>query len=143
MKAVLIAALVVAGAAVPAPAAHADMQFGNYNLNIGDRYDFHTWIWAITRCAGGCVTVSGLPQPVARAFHYQGTAPLADGHYTLAIDVPDGLRCGNAYYGPVVATHDVYTWDAVTLYGSLQSSFDAGCDGLPGTLTYPFTLTRM
>jgi hypothetical protein len=37
----------------------------------------------------------------------------------------------------------VYTWDAATLHGSLQSSFDGGCDGLPGTLTYPFTLTRL
>lgn len=135
--------LLVICAVVSAPPGKADMAIGNYNLNIADRYDFHTWIWAIRRCAGSCVTVAGLPQPIAKALEYQGSAHLADGRYTFIVDVPDGLRCGDLYYGPVVATHDVYTWDATTLIGTLQSSFDAGCDGHPGSLTYPFTLTRM
>ena len=57
---------------------------------------------------------------------------------TLVIDVPDGLRCDDVYYGPVIPTHDVYTWDAVTLTGTLQSTFAEGCDNAPGgTLTYP------
>lgn len=139
----LIGALLAICAIISAPTTKADMAMGNYNLNIADRYDFHTWIWAIRRCTGSCVTVGALPQPIAKAFEYQGTAQLADGHYTFVVDVPDGLRCGDVYYGPIVATHDVYTWDATTLIGSLQSSFDAGCDGAPGSLTYPFTLTRM
>ena len=34
--------------------------------------------------------------------------------------------------------------EALTLGGSLDSSFDAGCDGAPGgTHTYPFTLSRL
>jgi hypothetical protein len=38
----------------------------------------------------------------------------------------------------------VYAWDAATLAGSLQSSFDTGCHGVPaGTYTYPFTLSRL
>jgi hypothetical protein len=37
----------------------------------------------------------------------------------------------------------VYTWDAVTLTGKLDSSFDVGCDNAPGgTFTYPFSLVR-
>jgi hypothetical protein len=123
--------------------ARADMNFGNYNLTIPDRYDFHTWIWAITNCSGACIRVSAIAQPVARAFNYSADASPDNGHYTLAVDVPDGLRCGNVYYGPIVATHDVYTWDTSTLAGTLNSTFDAGCDGKSGTLTYPFTLTRL
>lgn len=131
-------------AVVAAPAARAAMPFGNYDLQIEGRYDFHTWVWAITACpGGGCVHVNAIARPVAKAFPYTGDAHLADGRYTLAVDVPDGLRCGDIYYGPTIPTHDVYTWDAVTLAGSLESSFAAGCDGAPGTQTYPFTLSRM
>ena len=52
---------------------------------------------------------------------------------------PYGLRCGDVYYGPTSMTHDVYSWDATTMAGTLVSSFDAGCDGAPGTLTYPIS----
>lgn len=82
--------------------------------------------------------------PVAKAFEYTGTAHLADGRYTLAVDVPDGLRCGNVYYGPIIATHDVYSWDAASLQGTLTSSFASGCDGTPGgAFSYPFSLVRL
>lgn len=131
-------------AVLAAPVARAAMPFGNYDLQIEGRHDFHTWVWAITACpGGGCVHVNAIARPVAKAFPYTGDAHLADGRYTLAVDVPDGLRCGDIYYGPTIPTHDVYTWDAVTLAGSLESSFAAGCDGAPGAQTYPFTLSRM
>ena len=59
-------------------------------------------------------------------------------------DVPDGQRCGNVYYGPILAARDVYTWDAATLPGALQCSFAAGCDNAPaGTITYPSQLMRL
>jgi hypothetical protein len=141
--AAVLAGLVMAtGAVMLAPGASA-MPYGNYNVAIPDRYDFHTWIWMVSPCGDGCVLVGSRAQPVARAYPFNEQAHLSDGRYTLVIDDPYGLRCGNVYYGPTVATHDVYTWDAATLAGSLQSSFDAGCDGAPGTLTYPITLTRM
>lgn len=127
-----------------APPAGASMILGNYDLNIVGRYDFHTWVWAVSACPGQCVHVNAIGRPVAKAFNYVGDAQLADGRYTLAVDVPDGLRCDNIYYGPTIPTHDVYTWDATTLAGSLESSFDAGCDGAPGGAhTYPFTLSRL
>ena len=126
-----------------APAASA-MPFGHYTVDIPDRYDFHTWILSFSPCGDGCVWVNSRAQPVARAYTFVEQAHLADGHYTFDVDDPFGLRCDNVYYGPTVPTHDVYTWDATALTGALQSSFDAGCDGAPGgTLTYPFTLTRM
>ena len=72
-----------------------------------------------------------------------GQAHQANGTWTLVVDVPDGLRCGNVYYGPIIPTHDVYTWDAVTLTGKLDSTFDVGCDNAPGgTFSYPFSLVR-
>jgi hypothetical protein len=141
-------ALLAAALTLP-PLARAE-SLGNYELRVEGRYDFHTWVWAMSTCGGslespeGCVHVLAIGRPIAKAFNYQGDALLANGRYTLAVDVPDGLRCGNVYYGPVIPTRDVYSWDATTLVGTLESSFETGCDGAPGgTYTYPFTLVRL
>jgi hypothetical protein len=136
------AALAVA-AVYAAPAASA-MASGNYNMIIPDRYDFHTWIWSARSCGSNCISVLALAQPIAKAANYTGQATLAGGQYTLAVDDPFGLRCDNVYYGPTIPTHDVYTWDAANLAGTMQSSFDTGCGGAPGgSFTYPFTLSRL
>jgi hypothetical protein len=127
-----------------APSAAAEMSHGNYELRIEGRYDFHTWAWWVTACDPHCVTINAIPMPVAKAYEYTGQAQLVDGRYTMVVDLPDGLRCGNVYYGPVIATRDTYSWDALSLRGTLQSSFATGCDGAPGgSLDYPFTLVRM
>jgi len=94
-----------------APPAQATMTLGNYNRQIVGRYEFHTWAWSISSCTGGCVHVNAIAMPVAKA---------------LTVDVPDGLRCDDIYCDPTIPTHDIYTWDATTLAGSLESSFDAG-----------------
>ena len=147
----LSVALTVAAVAL-APVARAE-SLGNYDLQIQGRYDFHTWVWAFSPCSvsaqsmgtrSECVHVLAIARPVAKAFDYHGDAQLAEGRYTLTVDVPDGLRCGDIYYGPTIPTHDTYSWDSTTLAGSLESSFATGCDGAPaGTYTYPFTLVRM
>lgn len=133
-------------AVMSAPSSQAETFFANYQLLVPQRYDFHTWTWAVSHCipaAPDCRTISAIPMPTAKAFEYVGQAHLTDGRYTLAVEVPDGLRCGNVYYGPTVATRDIYSWDATTLHGTLSSSFAAGCDGAPGVLTYPFSLVRL
>ena len=141
--------LLLAVAAVLAPSAQADLHIGHYNAYVDGRYDFHTWIFTISTCnppdgVGECAQVSANPMPIAKAFGWYATAHQSGGTYTLAVDVPDGLRCGDVYYGPVLPTHDVYTWDAATLTGTLQSTFAEGCDNAPGgTLTYPFRLVRL
>lgn len=141
--AILVSTMPAVAAVWASPAANA-MASGNYNMIIPDRYDFHTWIWAVRTCGGNCMSVLALAQPIAKAANYTGQATLAGGQYTLAVDDPFGLRCDNVYYGPTIPTHDVYTWDATSLAGSMQSSFDTGCGGTPGgSFTYPFTLTRM
>jgi hypothetical protein len=140
-----------ATALISAPPASA-MNLGNYALNMPDRRDFHTWILsAVSPCRNpdnskrqDCINVLTVPQPVAKAAYTNADAFLVDGRYTMALDDPFGLRCGDIYYGPTIPTHDVYTWDATTLAGEMVSSFAAGCDGAPGgSLTYPFTLARM
>lgn len=142
-----VAALTVAIVFV-APS-HAQTHFGNYELQIQGRYDFHTWIWAIVpprtgECPPGCVHVAALPQPVAKAFEWQSNALFNNGQYTMTVDDPFGLRCGDIYYGPVIPTHDVYTWDATAESGAVNSSFDTNCNGAPGgAYTYSFALTRM
>jgi hypothetical protein len=144
LKTSTFASIVAVAAMAFSPVARATMTFGNYSLQIVGRYDFHTWTWAITACPGGCVHVNAIAMPVAKAFNYVGDAPLVNGRYILTVDVPDGLRCDNIYYGTTIPTHDIYAWDAVTLAGSLDSTSDAGCDGAPGgTRTYPFTLSRL
>ena len=146
-RAAIAAAIVLPAVVTLAPAANA-FQTGHYSAYIDGRYDFHTWLFTFSSCnppdpITECAQVSANPMPIAKAFPWYGTAYQSGGVYTLAVDVPDGLRCGDVYYGPVIATHDVYTWDAVTLTGTLRSSFDQGCDNAPGgTITYPFRLVR-
>lgn len=148
---VLSVVALAAAALVAAPPASA-MFPGNYGLNIPARRDFHTWIFSANSLCRNpdnslrldCLDVVTIPQPIAKAAYTHTRALLADGRYTMVIDDPFGLRCGNIYYGPTVPTHDVYTWDANTLAGQMVSSFAAGCDGAPGgQLVYPFSLVRM
>jgi hypothetical protein len=151
VKTLVLGAALTAATLALAPVAHADMPLGNYELQIGQRgSDFHTWVWWVTPCDAGpagftsaCREVHGIPRPIAGATDYDGDAQLANGRYTLTLDLPDGLRC-NGYWGYTIPTHDVYSWDAVTLAGSVDSTSDTGCDGAPGgTNTYPFSLSRM
>jgi len=151
IRVAMSAALGLGTAIALAPPSQA-MYFGNYSLNMPDRRDFHTWIWsAITPCKNpdaskrqDCISILTVPQPVAKAAYIHADAVLENGRYTMALDDPFGLRCGDIYYGPTIPTHDVYTWDANTLAGEMVSTFDAGCDGAPGgAFTYPFTLARM
>lgn len=125
-----------------APAAGAGMLVGNYQVN-STKDPGHSWLWEVRPCqyppSPDCVHVNGTPRPNGQATPYNGDAHLADGRYTLVIDIPDGVRC-LVYFLP---SHDTWTWDAVTLAGSVESTFDAGCGGAPGgTVTYPFSLVR-
>lgn len=124
-----------------APTAHADMQIGNYRV-VTDRDPGHVWIWAIRPCVSrepGCRTVQGVPQPNGQAAPWKADAYLSNGRYTMTVDVPDGVRCVVQFF----PSHDVYSWDPVSLGGELVSTYDAGCGGGPGgTSTYPFSLVR-
>lgn len=148
LRAVVLGAAIVPVALVLAPPANAGLMQGNYSAFVDGRYDFHTWTWGVASCGapepvGQCAYVSAIAMPIGRVFQWYAKTYQVNGTYTLTVDTPDGLRCGNVYYGSVVPTHDVYTFDATTLAGKLESSFDVGCDNAPGgTITYPFRLVR-
>jgi len=122
-----------------APVSQAEMQIGNYAVQT-PRDPGHAWIWSIRPCMQpGCVHIQAIPQPNGQAAPYDGDAQLANGRYTMSVDVPDGVRCV-VYFLP---SHDTYSWDAATLTGSVQSSYDSSCGGGPGgTDSYPFSLVR-
>jgi hypothetical protein len=124
-----------------APIAHADMLVGNYRVDT-NRDPGHSWIWAIRPCTDrspGCLSMQAIPQPNGQAAPWKADAHLSNGQYTMTVDVPDGVRCVVVFY----PSHDVYTWDAVSLAGQVVSTYDTGCGGAPGgTSTYPFHLVR-
>ncbi|MCV7383274.1 hypothetical protein [Mycolicibacter longobardus] len=143
------AAALAVGTAV-APAAGADMAFGNYEV-LSNRWTDASWVWAAYPCEtpgtfdqmpAGCVTVSAVDRPhfFGRAY-YGGTARLVNGQYSFTTDVADGLHCP---MGPYLPTRDTYTWDANTLSGVVESRFEVGCfNAPPGTNTWTFALVRM
>jgi hypothetical protein len=141
VKAFAVSLALVTAALIVTPTAHADMQVANYRL-VTDRDPGHSWIWAIRPCTPetpGCRTVKAIPQPNGQAAPWKEDAHLANGRYTLTVDVPDGVRCVVQFF----PSHDVYSWDAVTLAGQVDSTFDTGCGGGPGGSTsYPFSLVR-
>lgn len=148
------AALAASGIASAPPAHAAPMRVGNYEV-VTDRWNDHSWIWSVAHSCGApdCATwqedpvvapatdnlnVIAIPRP-PKSQRFQNTAYFADGRYTLTVDVPDGVRC----IGYNLPSHDVYSWDAGTLAGTIDSTFDAGCFGSPGgTSTYAFRLQR-
>jgi hypothetical protein len=142
-------------ATVLAPIANAsEMRIGNYEL-ITDRWNDHSWIWTIMHSCGApdCGTyfedpviapatetlnVRAIPRPL-KSQAFQQSAFFTDGRYTLTVDVPDGVRC----IGYNLPSRDVYSWDAATLAGTIESTYEVGCYGGPGNInSRAFALQR-
>jgi hypothetical protein len=140
-KTVAVGVALTAAALALAPNAAAGMLIGNYEVET-TRDPGHSWLWEVRKCqveTPDCVHVNAQPRPNGQAVPWNGDAHLANGRYTMVVDVPDGVRC-TLYFLP---SHDTYSWDAVTLAGSVDSTFDAGCGNAPGgTVSYPFNLVR-
>jgi hypothetical protein len=143
LKAVVAAVLLSAAAmVVPAPA-NAAMLLGNYDL-LTNRYTQASWVWFVAQCipekSAECVDVHGIPRLKFYAY-YQSKAYLVDGRYSFTVDVNDGLRCLPGYSMP---TRDTYSWDAVSLVGTIDSVYDVGCfNGPPGKQFWTFKLQRL
>ncbi|ULE31770.1 hypothetical protein [Mycobacterium sp. IDR2000157661] len=141
---ILIAAavLVVAAGLVASPPAQAKMLVGNYDV-LTNRYERASWVWFISNCQppdDTCLDISAIPRLKFYAY-YDGDAHLADGRYTLTVDVPDGLQCLPGYAMP---THETWTWDEVSLAGTIDSRYDVGCfNGPPGSQFWTFSLQRL
>jgi hypothetical protein len=141
IKAVIAAAALTMAATVIAPPAQA-MQLGNYDV-LTNRYDRASWVWFVAACipekTQDCVEVGARPRLKYYAY-YSGRAQLANGRWTLTVDVPDGLRCP----GYNLPTRDTYSWDDVTLAGTIDSVYDVGCfNGPPGNQFWTFALQRL
>ena len=142
VKLAIATTALTAAAAVLAPSAQAAMQLGNYDV-LTNRYTRASWVWFITPCqpaAPDCLHISATPRLKFYAY-YDGVAHLADGRYTLIVDVPDGLQCLPGYAMP---THETWTWDEWTLAGTIESNYDVGCfNGPPGNQFWDFALQRL
>jgi hypothetical protein len=142
LKAVAATAALTAAATVIPPPAHAMMTLGNYDV-LTNRYTQASWAWMVSACipekSPDCVAVSGISR-LKFYYEYSGKAHLANGRYTLVVDVPDGLRCP----GYNMPTRDTYSWDEVSLAGTIESVYDVGCfNGPPGTQFWTFALQRL
>ena len=142
MRRLLLGTVLAAAGIAGAPAAGADVLHGNYEL-LSNRWTDVSWVWAFRSCnppSPGCTLVAGGPRPTTKAAAFQADVRLAEGRYRFSVDVPDGVRC----FGANLPSHDTYTFDAATLAGWVDSSFEVGCGGAPGgTDTYTFSLVRM
>jgi hypothetical protein len=140
-KIVAVGIALTATALALAPSATAGMLIGNYEVET-TRDPGHSWLWEVRKCqveVPDCVHVNTTPRPNGQAVPWTGDAHLANGRYTMVVDVPDGVRC-TVYFLP---SHDTYSWDMVSLAGSVDSTFDASCGGAPGgSVSYPFSLVR-
>ncbi|MGE2728784.1 hypothetical protein ACQI4F_04845 [Mycolicibacterium vaccae] len=137
----LVVAL-LATATMLAPPSSARMKMGNYDV-LTNRYDRASWFWYVKACipekSADCIDVGGRPRLKFYAY-YESKAWLVDGRYTFTVDQPDGLRCP----GYNMPTRDTYSWDATTLFGTIDSKFDVGCfNGPPGTQFWTFALQRL
>lgn len=141
LKAVTAAAVLAAAATVSPAPAHAAMVFGNYDL-LTNRYTQSSWVWWVAPCATAapdCALINAIPRLKFYAY-YTGEAHLADGRWTLTVDVIDGLRCP----GYNMPTRETYSWDANSLAGTIDSQYDVGCfNGPPGTQFWTFALQRL
>jgi hypothetical protein len=135
------AAALMAAASMVAPPASA-YTLGNYDV-LTNRYTRASWFWFVTPCrvaSPDCLHISATPR-LKFYNYYEGTAHLANGQWTLNVDVSDGLQCLPGYAMP---THETWTWDENTLAGNVVSNYDVGCfNGPPGTQFWTFALQRL
>jgi hypothetical protein len=140
-KTVAVSVALASAAIALAPTAAAGMLIGNYEVHT-TRDPGHSWLWEVRKCqveAPDCVHVQGTPRPNGQAVPWDADAHLANGRYTMVVDIPDGVRC-LVYFLP---SHDTYSWDATTLAGTVDSVYNASCgDGPGGAVSYPFSLVR-
>lgn len=152
-RAALLAGVVVAAAAAAvtvAPHARAGTVLGNYEL-LTDRWVNHSWVWTLMHsCGPGCGTflrpnpigaldVRAIPRPM-ESRPWEAEATLANGRYTVTVEVPDGVRCP----GYNLPSRDTYSWETATFAGTVDVSFPVGCFNAPaGTNSYTFALRRM
>lgn len=134
LKGATVAAVVASLSLVLAGPALADDGFNGvyqYNPELGDS--------ALVTVSSNCVTEGCVAHIAGERGNVQGEATLTNGLWILSVRNPVGDICeGNRY-----PADQVYTWDAVTLQGTLTSAYGPSCDGTSGVATTAFTFTKV
>ncbi|MGV0740746.1 hypothetical protein [Mycolicibacterium sp. XJ870] len=129
-----VAAVVASLSLAFAGPALADEGFnGNYRYEpeIGDP--------GTATVTSNCATEGCVAHIVGEQGYVQGDAILQGGQWILRVHNRAGDICdGNTY-----PADQVYTWDPITLRGTLVSNYGPACDGVPGVVTTGFTLTKV
>ncbi len=134
LKGATVAAVVVGLALALAGPALADGGFNGVYLYTPELGDPGT-----ATVSSNCETDGCVAHIAGEEGNVQGDATLMGGQWTLRVRNPAGDICdGNTY-----PADQVYTWDAVTLKGTLVSNYGPECDGTPGVATTGFTLTKV
>ena len=130
--------VIFAGLAVGfASPAWADDFSGTYTIDYGES----TGTWTVIPCEDDapfvqCVHVSEFGTPLAP---WQADAHWSVGSWSLFVERPDVLECGDGTSHPARAT---YSLDAATLSGYISIFDDAVCGDEPRTLYAPISLTK-
>ena len=103
------------------------------------RYDPEQGDPALVTVSSNCATEGCVAHIAGERGNVQGDATFTGGRWILSVRNPVGDICeGNRY-----PADQVYTWDAVTLQGTLSSAYGPSCDGTSGVATTGFTLTKV
>ena len=92
VKLAIATTALAAATAMVAPPANAYV-LGNYDV-LTNRYERASWFWAFYPCQTAepdCLKISAAPR-LKFYNYYDGTAHLANGRWTLNVDVSDGLQ---------------------------------------------------
>ena len=90
--------------------------------------------------APDCLKISAAPR-LKFYDYYDGTAHLANGRWTLNVDVSDGLQCLPGYSMP---THETSRGTMSRWPEPSSPNYDVGCfNGPPGSQFWTFALQRL
>ena len=133
-KVATLAALVASLGLVVAGPAFADDGFNGvyrYTPDLGDAVN--------VTISSNCQTDGCVAHIAGERGNVQGDAVFNGGQWVLSVTNPVGDICDGKRY----PADQVYTWDAVTLQGTLNSAYGPACDGTSGVATTAFTLTKV
>jgi hypothetical protein len=131
----LTAALVIAGVVAPGFAASAHADPALLNGTYTGEGDVGQFIWTIS---SDCAT-EGCTAKVNSRQGWTSVATLSNGRWNMAVSKPGGVICDD---GRVLPATVGFSFDAMTLSGTMTTDSNSGCPGGEIHQT-PITLVRV